>query len=131
MEEALTNHLLAQAGLVALVGQRITWARRPQGSTLPAIVLHVISRQPQYTMEAASGLASRRIQVDCWADSFAGAKGAAREVAAALSGARMTVGGVAFQGGFQEGERDSFEQGSGGEQLYRVSMDFIIWTGED
>lgn len=131
MEEALSDHLLAQAGLTALVGNRITWARRPQGSASPAIVLHVIDRLPQYTMAGPSDATSQRIQTDIWADSFADAKAVARQLTAALSGAHPTVGDVEFLGSFKEGERDSFEQGAGDEALYRVGMDFIIWTRED
>lgn len=131
MEEALTNHLLAQAGLVALVGNRITWVRRPQGSALPAVVLHVISRTPGYTMVGPVNATPQRIQTDCWGKTYADAKAVARQVTAALSGASMTVGGVAFLGSFKEGERDAFDQGAAGEALKGVNMDFIIWTRED
>lgn len=134
MEEALTTHLLAQAGLTALVGTapaRVTWARRRQGSALPAVVLHVISRTPGYTMQAASTAVDQRVQIDCWAATYGDAKAVARQVTAALSGAHPTVGGVAFLGSFKESERDSFESGEGGDALHRCSMDFIIWTRED
>lgn len=130
MEEALATHLLAQAGLTALAGDRIAWARRAQGSALPAIVLHVISRTPQYTMDGEANAKPQRIQVDCWGGSYGSAKAVARQATAALSGVLATVGAVAFLGGFKEGERDSFEQGDGADGLYRVSMDFIIWTRE-
>lgn len=134
MEEQLTTHLLAQAGLTALVGTspaRITWGLRPQGSSLPAVVLHVISRTPQYTMAGDTNTRPQRIQVDCWAATYAAAKDVARQITAALSGAKTTVGGVEFLGSFKESERDSFEQGAGSEALHRCSMDFIIWTRED
>ena len=141
MEEALTTHLLAQAGLTALVGTspaRITWRRRAQGSAYPAVVLHVISRTPQYTMGGEANAKPQRIQVDCWAKDVDGvsngstiAKAVARQVTAALSGAKTTVGTVEFLGSFQESERDSDEQGEGGPMLSRTSMDLIIWTRED
>jgi hypothetical protein len=134
MEEALTQYLLAQAGLTALVGTspaRITWGRRTQGSALPAVVLHVISRTPGYTMQAAADTTPQRVQVDCWAGTYAACKAVARQVTAALSGMRETVGSVEFLGGFKESERDSFEQGEGADALHRCSMDFIIWTRED
>jgi hypothetical protein len=134
MEEALTTHLLAQAGLTALVGTspaRVTWGRRAQGSALPAVVLHVISRTPQYTMAGDTGSRPQRIQVDCWGATYGAAKAVARQVTDALSGARTTVGSVDFLGSFKESERDSFEQGEGADALNRISMDFIIWTRED
>lgn len=137
MEQALTAYLLARPALAAMVGQRITWAGRPQGSALPAIVLHLIDRLPQYTMGGTASVTPQRIQVDVWSkdspgvSGFATVKDLARELSAALSGVAMTVNGIAFLGSFKEGERDSFEQGSAGEALYRVSQDFIIWTRED
>ena len=138
MEEAITTHLLAQAGLTALVGNRITWARRAQGSVSPAVVLHVIDRLPQYTMGGEANAKPQRIQTDCWATTYGEAKIVARQVTAALSGTHPSIGDgaspetfVDFLGSFKEGERDSFEQGAGGEALYRCSMDFIIWTRED
>jgi hypothetical protein len=134
MEEALTQFLLAQAGLTALVGTspaRITWVRRKQGSALPAVVLHVISRTPGYTMGGETSARPQRVQVDCWAETYGAVRAVARQVTAALSGTKTTVGSVEFLGSFKESERDSFETGEGGDALHRVSMDFIIWTRED
>lgn len=131
MEEQLTNHLLAQAGLTALVGDRITWSRRAQGAALPAVVLNIISRTPGYSMEAVSGAVEQRVQVDCWGATYGDARGVARQITESLSGVRVTVAGVNFLGSFKDGDRDSFEQGAGDEPLYRVNLDFIIWTRED
>lgn len=129
MEEALTAHLLASSGLTALVGDRIDWARRPQGKRLPAVVLFVVDALPAYTMQGPTSLVSSRIQVDCWGETYASVKAVAREVTQALSGIDEVINGVDLRGGFKEAERDSFEVGGGGADLYRVSLDFTIWTG--
>jgi hypothetical protein len=137
MEEALVAHLLADVVLAALVVDRITWAVRPQGSTLPALVLTRIDGLPDYTMAGPSGLVSSRIQVDSWAQTYAAAKDAARAAEAALSGIDVEIGDgnspatvTTLRGGFKQGERDDFEKSAGGVELYRVSQDFIIWNGQ-
>lgn len=96
MEAALIAHLLAQAGITALVGNRINWLRRPQAAVLPDIILHRIDGAPDYHLTGPSGLVESRVQVDCWADTFAGAKHIARAVEAAVSGQRFTRGAIRF-----------------------------------
>ncbi len=132
MEEAFTQYLLGSTDLTDLVGQRITWATRPQASALPSIVLHKISGAPEYSDEGEAGLFSARIQIDCWGSTYAAAKGVGREVMARLSGggASFTQEGMEFQASFNEDEQDSFERGAGGEDLYRTRLDFIIWYKE-
>lgn len=134
MEEALTNLLLADTGVTALVGNRVTWLARGQASALPAIVLSRVTGLPDYTMAGPSGLVMSRVQVDCWGLSYAAAKTAARAVKAALSGLGGEHGGITFGGMFVEGERDDFDSGSNvqtgaAERYYRTSLDFIIWHG--
>lgn len=133
MEEALTALLLADAGIVAIVGQRITWASRPQSSALPAIVLHRIDGAPEYADEGEVGLFSARVQVDCWAADAAGVAGQskARQLGRAIkdlvSGYEDDSSPVAFDAIFVEDEQDSFEQGVGGPSLWRVRIDLIVW----
>lgn len=127
MEEALINYLLADGGIAGLVGDRITWSARPQASDLPSIVLHVIDGVPVYVDEGETGLTATRVQIDCWATNYAAAKEAARAVKARLSGARVVFGGVEFQAVFTDSEQDLFERGQGGEELYRTSIDVMVW----
>jgi hypothetical protein len=136
MEEALTSLLLDDAMLGALVGDRIHWVTRPQGSDLPAVVLNKIDALPDYTMQGPSGLSSNRIQVDCLAASYGEVKAVARAVAAILSGLDETIGDGnsperldVLRGGFQQGERENFELSSGQAGVFSVSLDFIIWHG--
>ena len=39
----------------------------------------------------------------------------------------MTTGGVEFQAVFVDSEQDLFERGQGGEELYRTTIDFMVW----
>lgn len=128
MEEGFVAYLLAGSGVTALAGTRLTWNTRTQGSPTPAIVLHVISTVPEYSDEGDSGLASSRIQVDVWAETYAAAKSTARAVTDRLTenGSKFVSGGFEFQFAFKEDEQDSFERGAAAEELYRVRLDFII-----
>ncbi len=128
MEEAVTAHLLASAGVTALVGQRVTWLERPQASALPAIVLQRIGGQPDYAMDGPTGLAQSRVQVDCWGGAYATAKAVARAVVEGLSGASFAGSGMTVHGTFFDNERDFIESDAADVRLYRTSLDFILWT---
>ena len=131
MEEALSAYLLADAGLTVLVGNRVNWNARPQAQASPSVVLTRVGGTRDYTMAGASGLVESRIQVDCWGETFGSSIGVSRAVTAALSGLQTTIGGIRLHGSFIESERQSYEQGSGGEDFHRVSLDFIIWHKEN
>ncbi|QDP57386.1 MAG: hypothetical protein Unbinned3696contig1008_64 [Prokaryotic dsDNA virus sp.] len=130
MEEALSAYLLADAGLTALVGNRVNWNARPQAQASPSVVLTRVGGTRDYMMAGASGLVDSRIQIDCWGKTYGSAIGVSRAVAAALSGLQTTIGGIRLHGSFLDSERQSYEQGSGGEDFHRVSLDFIIWHQE-
>jgi len=100
MEEALTSYLLAASAIAEFVGNRITWATRPQASAFPAIVLQVIDGVPVYADEGETGLTATRVQADCWGRDYASAKQVARALKARLSGVKVTVGSVEFQAVF-------------------------------
>lgn len=125
MEAALIAQMLATAGITNIVSQRITWTRRDQAGSLPAIVLHRVDGQPDYHLQGPSGLVQSRVQVDCWALSYGDAKRAARAVEAALSAARFTRGAIRFDAILIIDERDdSFDEAS--TALFRTSLDLQV-----
>lgn len=131
MEAALIGIVLADAAIAALVSTRVNWVERPQGEPLPAIVLGRIGGSRDYHTQGASGLVESRIQGDCYATTYAGAKSVARALIALLSGYRGTTGDIEFKGAFVDGERDFREADpNGSEKLHRVSVDFIIHHSE-
>lgn len=67
-EQALRRRCLGDAGVAALVGTRVYWRVRPQGSALPALVLTLISDPRPQTLKAFQERRFSRVQVDCWAD---------------------------------------------------------------
>lgn len=126
MEEALVAKLLASAGVTALVGNRINWTRRPQGNATPAVVLNMIDGSPGYTLAGPDGLYRNRVQVDCWAKTYAQAKLTARAVDAALSGFKGVSGGVSFRAVFIDSERDDYAA-EGPDPLNRTMLDLMVW----
>lgn len=126
MEEALLTHLAADAGVLALVADRIVWAARPQGEALPCIVMHRITGDRDYHQLGRSGLVESIVQVDCWADTWLAAKGVARAVITALD----TVIAPPFQKAFVASERDGFEVGDEGAGLHRTIVETRVWHAD-
>lgn len=131
MEEGLVAFLLASAGLTALVDNRVNWASRVAGEPTPSVVLTVVSVDRDYHLAGTSGLVATRVQIDCWAKSYSAALAVSREIRTLLSGYRGAMGSVRVQGVFLASERQSFEQGSGGEDFYRVSLDIFLHHQEN
>jgi hypothetical protein len=129
MEEAIIARLLATSGISSLVSTRVYPGAVPQGSAMPAMVVNTITGAPIYADEGEVGLDQARMQIDCWATTYAGAKLLAREVRESLSGFEGASGGVTFPYILLETTRDSREGGANtSEYRYRTSMDFIIWS---
>lgn len=112
-ETTLYGVLAADAGVTALAGTRIYPLLLPQEPTLPAITYQRISTTAVHT-RSGNGLAFVRLQLDCFAATYAGAKSLAAAVVAAVE----TVDG-AQQQQMLDGYDDSPEQ-------FRVTIDFIF-----
>jgi hypothetical protein len=124
MEAALIAKLLATTAITTLVATRINYGRRPQGSALPAIVLHVIDRLPDVTHGGRSGVLVSRIQVDCWGSTFGSAKAVARAVEDAITAQTFTQGSVRFDAILVDSERDDTTDET--TPLFRTSLDLMI-----
>jgi hypothetical protein len=128
MEEAIRARLLATAGVTALVSSRVYCGARPQAGALPDIIINRISGAPVYTDDGESGIASARLQIDCWGQTYGSAKNVARAVIASLSAFFGTVGSTTFQYVLLDAERDFREGGSdAAEYPFRTNVDFIVW----
>jgi hypothetical protein len=128
MQEALISYLLESGSPVSgIVGDRIYWVERPQGSPTPALVLTRVSDNPDYVMDGPSGFSQTRVQFDAYAETYAGAVSIVRALRDRLSGVRFEQDGVEFQGAFIDGERDQFEDATNtSERFYRVSVDYMV-----
>lgn len=128
---AVKARLTAHAGTSALVASRVYPLRLPQGPTYPAVRYQLIGAPRTHLMgddpDASIGVHAR-VQVDCYADTYAGAHELAEQVRLALSRWSGTSGGVAVEVVFLEDERDMDEptiKHESEEGVYRVMMDLI------
>jgi len=130
MEFALATYLLGQTAISSLVGDRIYWTQLPQGSGRPYILLSVVSSVPNVVFGGATGLVQSRVQFDCWGDGYYQAKNIARALDTLLNGKSLLTtgsGAIRFEGFFLEAERDGHDDVDAPDDLYRTSLDFIIW----
>lgn len=67
MEKALRARIMAAA---PVVGTRVYWGIRPQGSALPAIVLTTVSDNRTQHMKGFDTYQAKRVQVDCYATTY-------------------------------------------------------------
>lgn len=125
MEADLIAKILASAGVSALVSTRVNWSRRPQGSALPAIVLHRIDGSPDVHHGGRSGLVMSRVQADCWAASYGAAKAVARALESAITAQTFTQGATRFDLILIDSERDDTSDQSD-TPLFRTSLDLMI-----
>ncbi|WP_439150833.1 DUF3168 domain-containing protein [Sulfitobacter sp.] len=122
MEEDFRALLTGAATVTAICGTRIEYGGNAQGAAYPRIALYVIGDNESHTMRGPDGLSVGRVQVDCYAMTYGGAKLLGRAVRAVLDG----YSGGDFQGVFHAGTRDTREGGSNeATRPYKTSLDFI------
>lgn len=121
MEEALVALFLADAALAGLIGSRIHWGVRPQGEALPGVTLFRTDGAEGRIYTGGDGFADSIVQADCWAETYAAAKGVARALKAAAVGRH----GAVLKGVFVESERDGTEHAPPN-FYYRVTIDLRV-----
>jgi len=119
----LRTELLADAGIVSAIGQRLYMMQAPQRSPRPYAVYNVIAHVPTLSHDGDYSQARIPIQVDVYADSEAAAISAADAIKAKLIGLTATRGSTSIQVGVLDAERSEFEPET---ELRRVSIDFDI-----
>lgn len=131
LEGALIQYLLAGAGVTAIVGDRVTPISRTQGDPLPAVTVTRVSGAPLYADDGEVGLTNARVQVDSWAETATAARDLSDAVRTRLSAVQDVLqSGVTFIYIMLDNEQDFREGGSQEpDYLFRVSQDFIVWTG--
>lgn len=126
MRAALAARLLQAPGVSTIVGTRVDWLRRPQAAALPSITLQTITDARPRHLKGYQGARETRVQIDCWATSYAASVSAASAVVAIVE-APGVFGGVRFGGAAIEGQRDFVEDRDGETDLYRQSIDVTFW----
>ena len=117
-EIVLLRTLREDAGLSALVGNKVFALVIPQGTKLPCITFQRIGGMPANTLSGHSGLEEIDPQIDVWARDYDEAKAIAKAVRAA-----MPPSGPRFSAHLIE-DQDLYEDGT---NYFRVNMEFKVW----
>jgi len=117
-EIVLLRTLREDAGLSALVGNKVFALVIPQGTKLPCITFQRIGGMPANTLSGHSGLEEIDLQIDVWARDYDEAKAIAKAVRAA-----MPPSGPWFSAHLIE-DQDLYEDGT---NYFRVNMEFKVW----
>lgn len=107
--------------LLSALGWPVAWGVVPQGTALPHVALLRVSGADDLHLQGRSGWARGRVQVDCYAASYAVAIGMRRAITEALSGYH---GGPVMRAAMI-GTRD-LPYEAGGDVIQRVSLDFAV-----
>lgn len=128
VEIDLRARLLADGTIAGIVGTRIYWKLRPQGSALPAIVLGTVNGARDQHFEGAIDAQGNRIQFDCLASTKSVAVNLRNAVIAEVE-LPATVGDTEFQGGFVNLYRDTAEDTASG-VVHTEMVDATLWFNE-
>lgn len=127
IEEAIYSHLIADAGVSALVSSRVYPLTIPQDIALPAIAYQRISGPRTHYHAGPSPVAQGRYQITCQAETYSASKGLANAVRSALDGysGAVTSGeeSLEIEGAFLVNELDGYEFDTEAET---VRLDFLI-----
>lgn len=130
MAENLVARLTADAGVAALVADRVAWFGKARGDGYPCVIISEIDPGRDYTHGGPDGLDGPRLQIDCYGRTDVEAVTLGRAVLACME-APATIGSTKFYGAFLEG-RQTIDDGEmmGGETLMRVSLDLTFYHEE-
>lgn len=112
-------------GAATTAGTRVYWVDRPQTSALPAVTLQTISDPRPQHLKGFDELRSTRVQVDCWADTYAAARSLMEAVLAAVV-PENTANGIRFDRSMVENSDDGGER-AGDKFVHRQRVDLIVF----
>jgi hypothetical protein len=129
MQQGIRKRLKDSTIVSGLVGNRIDWGIRVQGSSLPAVVLQVVSDPRPAHLKDYMQVRSTNVQVDVYATTYAAAVEIARSVMQVLK-TPATVSGKEFGATFVDNQRETTET-LGTEIVHRQSLDLTVWHKGD
>jgi hypothetical protein len=126
IEKGIYKLLTADAGVSALVSNRVYWILQPKGTSVPSIVLSIVATDDTYTFQGASGLRSALIQADCYASNYYDSRATSKAVRLLLENYRGNLpdaDATSVQGCIVEKDWDMpFEEG-GKSFVYRALLE--------
>ncbi len=124
LDEFIFAALTEDATVAGLVAARVYPQKLPQSPTLPAITYGIVSRVPT---EANTELFDCRIQLDCWASSYAGATALALATLSALRYYRKSDAGNTLLSIYDSNYIDDYDDER---EIWRVIVDVIAMYHE-
>ena len=115
---AVRQALIADAGVQALVGQKIGPLQEMQGLDFPYVILGLGKLDPFNTLNGSAGLSREVIELDAWAFKYGDAVQLADVCRTALNNAGFLCLGLTA-------DKFEFQQDSG---LYRHGYQFQAWS---
>lgn len=126
LESSLHKIIIDAPSFGALAGTRLYPVLLPEDATLPAATYQRISTTREYATTGPVALNRVRIQLDCWADTYAEVKQLQTAILAILED-RSTYASANIDSITLITATDGYEQDA---RLYRVSMDFYVYAIE-
>lgn len=135
IEYAVVDILQGDGAVSALIGTRVFSMSIPQEvstTRLPCVVYTRISRPQVTSLDGPSNLAFPRLQLNCWASTYPGAKALAKAVREALDGFSGSQSGVAIAYIEVETENDIVVEPAGADvrKRFAVAVDIICWNDQ-
>ena len=127
IEEGVVAYVLDQSAITALIDTRIMPAPLRQDCEMPAISYQLISQRDDILHDGPKGLPDARVQFDCWADDYAGAKALAAAVKTAVHAYKGLMGDVQVERARVENIVDGYEPNTGRQ---RVVIDALLMYQE-
>jgi len=129
LRDGLVAHLKANAGVAALVVDRVYHEGMPQNVVYPAVAYAKTSVERFQTLAGPSSLVKARVNVDVWAKTSAEAIALADAVKDALDGVTGSLGGLSIQSCSYVSEADLSEF-EGDRSDRHLTIEFEIWLNE-
>jgi hypothetical protein len=130
--EAIIARLEADAAVTAIVADRIYWLVRPQGETLPALVLQVVSEERTQYLKGFDDMFEARVQVAAQSERYSESRKLAEAAVAALIDVAevddATGANIIFWRGAVDGPRDLGSQEET-RFVHRAVMDLALRYG--
>ena len=127
LEEGIYSLLANDAGITALVGNRIFAVQADEAANAPLIVFFGVSTVPVTGISGQNKLTKKRMQFDCYGQVYGDAKAVEKAINHALINFQGTLADTdrTYVNGIQALlSQDLFDSDA---NLYRVSLDFEVW----
>jgi len=129
LEKAVRSVLINDATVAGLVVARVYPQRRPQGSTLPAIVYQNVHSKQSESLQTQSSIRRTRLGVEAISATYGGTKTLRNAIESALVNYAGTLEGETIHSLRLESVVDIDETKEPASQFgaFRTIMDFVIW----